>query len=264
MVVSSDVSVVIPCYRCGTSVSRAVASVFKQTIQPKEVVLVDDGSHDGTLEVLFQLRQHYPSGWIRVESLSRNSGPSAARNFGWSRANGEFIAFLDADDSWHPRKLEIQMSAFRKHPDLTLLGSPSVLLRPGDSLPEVRHARIHRIGRTRMVLHNPFQTSSVIVRRSIPFRFDENRKRAEDYLLWAQIILSGYAAALIDAPLAFVHKPVLGAGGLSGDIEAMYKAGRSAHRELLTQDLITMPEYLLAVVSSKARQLIRRLGLRRS
>ncbi|MHB1099234.1 MAG: glycosyltransferase family 2 protein, partial [Burkholderiales bacterium] len=104
------VSVIIPCYRCAETIARAVDSVLKQTLPPEEILLVEDCSGDdgNTLAVLHSLQQNNP--FIRVIPLAKNGGPAAARNAGWDAAKQPYIAFLDADDAWHPKKLEIQYS----------------------------------------------------------------------------------------------------------------------------------------------------------
>ena len=102
---SALISVVIPTYNRKTLLMRAVDSVLKQTYSNLEVWIIDDGSTDGTekaVEACQDKRVHYAR-------MAKNSGPSAARNEGIRRANGEIIAFLDSDDIWHSNKLEKQV-----------------------------------------------------------------------------------------------------------------------------------------------------------
>ena len=105
----APVSAVIPCYRCKDTIDAAVASIAAQTLPPAEVILVDDCGRDGTLETLHELASVYPPGWVKVVSQPTNGGPSCARNAGWRTATQEYVAFLDADDSWAPAKLELQI-----------------------------------------------------------------------------------------------------------------------------------------------------------
>ena len=79
----APVSVVIPCWRCSDTVGRAVASVAAQTLRPKEVILVDDGSGDETYSVLCDLADAYEPHWIKVLALEQNGGAGWARNAGW-------------------------------------------------------------------------------------------------------------------------------------------------------------------------------------
>jgi teichuronic acid biosynthesis glycosyltransferase TuaG len=116
------VSVVVPCYRCSGTIGRAVASVDAQTYRPQEVLLIDDASSDDTLNKLHELQQQYGVDWIKIIALPVNVGTSSARNVGWNSAAGGYIAFLDADDAWHPRKIEIQYGFMNTHPDYVLTG----------------------------------------------------------------------------------------------------------------------------------------------
>ncbi len=104
----APVSVVVPCFRCAPTVGRAVESVMRQTEPVQEIILVDDCSDDGTGAMLHDIAQRAGDGRVRVLALARNSGPATARNAGWNAAVGDYVAFLDADDAWHPRKIEFQ------------------------------------------------------------------------------------------------------------------------------------------------------------
>jgi len=240
---AAPVSVVVPCFRCVDTISDAVASIAAQSIKPAEVVLVDDCSGDGTLEALRSLAAGYRPGWIQVVALPANGGPSRARNAGWDRATQEYIAFLDSDDSWAPQKIEMQMRALSEDPEIALIGHRVTVSRRGVQPPPLpKPPRTSRIGRWRMLLNNPFPTPSVMLRRDLPFRFNENFRRVEDFLLWSQIAHSGYRCAKIKAALACIHKPGYGAGGLSADLEAMRRAGREAGDELQRLGLVTARE----------------------
>ena len=114
------VSVIIPAYNSGPLVEEAIGSALAQTRPPAEVVVIDDGSTDDTAE---RLARFGPP--VRVIRQA-NGGVSAARNRGLAAATGAFVAFLDADDVWHPDKLRRQLEAFAKRPELGLLGTLTV------------------------------------------------------------------------------------------------------------------------------------------
>ncbi|NJN67445.1 MAG: glycosyltransferase family 2 protein [Chloroflexaceae bacterium] len=216
----APVSVVIPCYQCAATIARAVASVAGQTMRPAEVILVEDGSGDETLEVVQQVQRDYqpPGGepWVRVISLGRNRGPSAARNTGWDAATQPYVAFLDADDSWHPQKIAIQYGWMGHHPEVALTSHRVGMVRGGAAdvvLPS--NYRVWRVGRFHLLLSNHFITPTVMLKRSLRHRFRSGQHYAEDYRLWLYLIFSGFPAYKIELKLAFLHKFNYGAGGLS-------------------------------------------------
>ncbi len=125
------VSVIIPCFRCAKTIERAIASVAAQTVLPAEVILVDDASGDGTRLLLSELKSHYATGWVKLVLLDQNVGAGSARNAGWAAASQPLIAFLDADDAWHFRKIEIQHAYMAANPDVALCGHGFRLLKQG-------------------------------------------------------------------------------------------------------------------------------------
>src|SRR4051794_25124057 len=102
-------SVLMPAYNAADTIDQALQSVFAQTVRPHEILVVDDGSTDATGAIIARYRQ-------RVQYFQQaNAGVAAARNALCARAGGDVIAYLDADDSWHPRYLEIQQKNFEQH-----------------------------------------------------------------------------------------------------------------------------------------------------
>jgi glycosyltransferase involved in cell wall biosynthesis len=210
------VSAVIPCYRCSDTVRRAVASVAAQTALPSEVILVDDCSADATVETLRQIASEYPAGWIKVRELTVNTGAGPARNLGWEMATQPYVAFLDADDAWHSRKLEIQYGWMRDHLEAQLTGHHTAWIRDGaNPSAEPGSAKIVSIGRHRLLLGNCFSLRSVMVRREFPIRFDRAKRYMEDHWWVLQAAFSGYGIYRIELPLAFMFKAPYGVGGLS-------------------------------------------------
>lgn len=114
----SLVSVIIPTYNRAYCIEHTINSVLAQTHSRVEAVVVDDGSTDATGELIASKFGHDPR--VRYH-LRENGGVSAARNTGISIAKGEFIAFLDSDDLWEPWKLELQLSAFEKRPEIGMV-----------------------------------------------------------------------------------------------------------------------------------------------
>jgi len=115
MQLSGSVSVIIPAYNRQTYIAEAVRSALSQSQSPLEVIVVDDGSTDGTRQVLEQFFSE-----VRYE-VQPHCGAGAARNRGAELASAEFLAFLDADDMWPPHKVARQLEAFRLRPDLDMV-----------------------------------------------------------------------------------------------------------------------------------------------
>ncbi|MEQ5318742.1 glycosyltransferase [Providencia vermicola] len=99
------ISVVIPCYNSSEWIEKAILSVTKQSFKKIEIIIVDDGSTDNTIERINNIECEYPILIVKQKNL----GPSIARNNGVLHSNGNWIAFLDSDDEWHPNKLEKQL-----------------------------------------------------------------------------------------------------------------------------------------------------------
>jgi glycosyltransferase involved in cell wall biosynthesis len=116
-IVESLVSVVIPSHNAARYVAETLESVLSQTWPRLEVIVVDDGSTDGTEEVLRPFRDRIV--YVRQE----NQGLAGARNAGMARATGELVAWLDADDLWTPEKVALQIDVLRRHPECVLVAS---------------------------------------------------------------------------------------------------------------------------------------------
>jgi glycosyltransferase involved in cell wall biosynthesis len=104
-----EVSVLIPAYNCETTIYRAIQSVLLQTFRDFELIIVDDGSQDGILEVIKTIVDPR----IKVVRHPKNSGEAEARNTAVKSSSGRYVAFLDSDDEWLPEKLSRQMEAIR-------------------------------------------------------------------------------------------------------------------------------------------------------
>jgi glycosyltransferase involved in cell wall biosynthesis len=237
------VSVVMPCYRAANTVAAAVRSVREQTAPPLELIAVDDASDDETLQVLTQLQKSSP--WLEVIRQPVNKGAASARNAGWARARGDLIAFLDADDTWHPRKLELQYAFMAAHPEIALCGHRSSGAERGEGFAEAAAPpRVTYPSPASFLLRNPFITPSVMLRRSVPQRFLEGRRHMEDHLLWTSIVLSGGRAAILEADLARVHKASYGEGGLSANLWEMEKGELDNYRQLHRAGFVSTPALL--------------------
>ena len=262
------VSVVIPCYRCAATIDRALASVAAQTVLPAEVILVDDGSGDGTGEQLQSLAARHPPGWITVIALPENRGAADARNAGWERATQPYVAFLDADDAWHPRKIELQHAYMASHPQVALCAHRHEILEsPGVPERQIGEVSAEPVSRASLLMSNNFFAPTMIMlRRELPHRFLSGRRHVDDHLLWLQILCSGNAFVRLSAKLAYTYKRPYGQGGLSGQLWEMEKAELENYRILRREGHIGLPAALALGAYSLAKFLRRLLlvSLRRA
>ena len=192
------VSVIIPTYNRRAMVQEAVDSVLAQTCSDFELIVVDDGSEDGTAESLAR----YGSA-MRIYSQPRG-GVAAARNRGAERAAGLYLAFLDSDDLWLPRKLEVQIAFMRERPWVQICQTEEIWIRRGARVnPKKKHRKpsgdIFRAS-LELCLVSP---SAVMMRRELfdaVGGFDETLPACEDYDLWLRVARS-HPVPLISDPL---------------------------------------------------------------
>lgn len=256
---TAPVTAVVPCWRSGSTIRRALASIAAQTLRPAEVILIDDASGDGTLATLHELAAEYQVGWVKIIALVHNQGPGGARNAGWDHAVQPWIAFLDADDAWHPRKIEMQYGWLQTQPDVCLCGHGTAVMAQDGQYPEVPiKPGTWRVNFWKMLVANRFPTRSVMLKRELPFRF-EGKQVTEDYLLWLQIVLSNQACYLMETPLAVSFRAEFSPGGYSGDLWRHEKRELAAWRYLHRQDSISLATWLLSSAWSFMKYLRRTL-----
>jgi glycosyltransferase involved in cell wall biosynthesis len=179
------VSVVIPTYERIATLSRAVDSVMAQTFSGFELIVVDDGSTDGTDEMILR---DYPA--VRLHR-QENTGVSAVRNAGVALTAGEWIAFLDSDDAWLPEKLERQLSALANEPELRLSHTDEIWIRNGKRVNQPKeYAKSGGGIYLRCLPLCCICPSSVLLRRDLFDEiggFDETISVCDDYDLWLRI-----------------------------------------------------------------------------
>ena len=193
------VSVIIPTYNCASYLGVAIDSALAQTYQNVEIVVVDDGSTDDTRRLLA------PYGDKISYYYENQSGVPAARNVGVQHAQGDLIAFLDADDIWFPEKLSTQVGALLQFPEAGLVFSDKRAFDAGGVIIDAYFHSLgnwferHRIGKTdvaygwlyRELLNaNDITTSSALVRKDVLEKvgpLDEILRMGDDYDLWLRI-----------------------------------------------------------------------------
>ncbi len=178
------VSVIIPTYNREKTILRAIKSVLAQTYTNLEVLVIDDGSTDGTAVLVKGIEDDR----VKYVILEQNGGPSNARNVGVQMAEGKWIAFQDSDDSWHENKLETQMEYAKTHPEFSMIYcmyrmnfvSGENMIIPVEPLPDIMEGNMLKTLLKRNVIGAP----TVMVRREDFLAvggFDISYKALEDW-----------------------------------------------------------------------------------
>jgi glycosyltransferase involved in cell wall biosynthesis len=176
------VSVIIPCYNAASTVATTIASARAQDYRPIEIIAVDDKSRDDTIAVL----QSLAGPDLTIIAAAQNGGAGATRNRAIAAANGKYLAFLDADDTWAPDKLMRQIALLEADPALVMAGCHAEVVRAGGGREWVNRHRVPPQGREawRAMLHHSFYVpSEIVVRRDIAQQiggFDESLRGAEE------------------------------------------------------------------------------------
>lgn len=182
----SAVDVIIPTFNRATKVVRAISSVFEQTFNDYQIMLVDDGSNDNTQAAVSKFRNA-----LTYTAHASNKGVSAARNTGIGQSSSPFVAFLDSDDYWLPEKLSVQMRFFEENPRATACQTEETWIRNGHRVnPKEIHLKpsgdIFEPSLKRCLV----SPSAVMLKRSLIEDiglFDETLPACEDYDLWLRI-----------------------------------------------------------------------------
>ena len=198
------ISVVMPCFNAAPYVTEAVESALGQTYGNVEVIIVDDGSTDGTVEVLAKLGDTHP-GRLHI-SYANHSGPYPARNTGLNHAKGDFIAFLDADDWWLPETLEKLHGAMIEHDaDLAYCGWQNV----GENIqsaPYVPPAYEEEDTVAHFVRTCPWPIHAALVKKAIVDElggFSVRRYASMDYDFWLRALAATKRIKRVPEVLAF-------------------------------------------------------------
>lgn len=187
------ISVVCPTFNSENFVKNTLLSVLAQTKPPAEIIMVDDGSSDGTLQVLKNIQNEY-KGLIDIQIFEMNHrGPGAARNKGIRSANYEWIAFLDSDDTWYPHKLDRIQRNIGNSKEVNFICHDEILSNISGKEKEMRHSlnfKDTRPLKKQLYFKNFISTSTVVCKKSLLTAnglFDESLMSAQDYELWLRL-----------------------------------------------------------------------------
>jgi glycosyltransferase involved in cell wall biosynthesis len=212
-------SVIIPTYNRGKLICRAIDSVVDQTFTDFEILVMDDGSTDGTANHI----KGYADSRIKYEWAPNSGGPATPRNRGMERAEGKWIAFLDADDLWYPNKLEAVSAVIKETFEIVAICHNEYL-------------KIESTGTKKILCHGPYErnfyevmltqgnrvsTSAVVVlsdfikHNKLKFNTSEEYAIVEDYDMWLRIALNGGRFHFLREPLG---EYVIESGNLTSDL----------------------------------------------
>lgn len=231
MSASPAVSVMIPCYNAERSLRWAVASMLEQTFTDWECVIVDDGSTDGTWELL----QRFDDPRIRLQRLGVNRGRGWARAAALEMATGRFMGMVDADDWIYPDKLSRQVAALERCPEAGMVssamaitdGSGNLIGRQGPTLDELR-APLTRIGHADL----PHASSLLRMEAVREAGYDRSLRFSEDHDLLVKV-RRRHAACILASPSYVYAQP----GSMSfAKMAASYDAQRRIYAKRLAQE----------------------------
>jgi len=251
-------SIIIPLYNSKSTIRTTLKSVLNQTYkEPFEIIIINDGSQDGCEKIVEDVALNNQTN-RKIKLINQNnSGVSSARNTGIKEASGEYIAFLDSDDAWHPQKLELVMEVFCSNNKIEFLGHGFVLENNFNTVFQV--AKIKKVPFINLLLKNFAVTPSVVIKRERCKYFNESMSHTEDHDLWLQIALENDVYYL-DLPLVTLGRPQLSQGGLSSNRWAMRKGEMRMYTNIVLLDkklMIFYPFLILFSLSKYARHLLK-------
>lgn len=233
------VSVIMPIYNVERYVERSIRSVLNQTFTDFELILVDDGGNDGSIDICRAIDDQR----IRIHS-QRNRGLAGARNAGIRIARGEFIGLLDSDDLWHPEKLERHVAHLSANPTIGISYSGSAMIDENDRPIGVSmRPRLLNVDRAHVFCRNPVGNGSApVIRRQVfdaigftasregqeeTWYFDESFRYGEDIECWMRMVcLTNWDFEGIAGDLTLYR---IVSGGLSANTQKMYEHWQRMH-----------------------------------
>lgn len=245
-----DLSVIIPTYNRAPLLERAIASVLKQTVLPREIIIIDDGSEDQTGYLVKCIENFSDVNLLYYKQ--KNWGPASARNRGIQMSSSAFLAFLDSDDHWHKRKIEIQFRELVLNNQCRISHTREKWFRRGEHL---NQKKIHLPSGG-----NIFSSclklccvgmSTVMMNRSIFDDYgllDESLRCCEDYDFWLRVsVVEDFL--LIDVPLTIKE------GGRDDQVSEIYRVGMDKYRIYSLSKLVSQ-ENLNPVQKLRARNML--------
>lgn len=226
------VSVIIPTYNRLPMLKEAVDSVLSQDFEDFELIVVDDGSTDGTEEEIKKYGKR-----VRLLAYPENRGVSAARNRGLLQARGKYVALLDSDDLWVKGKLKIQVAFLDDNPQYPLCYTDEIWIRKGKRVnPKVKHAKYSGWIFEKCLPLCIISPSSAVMRRTLFSRvglFDEALPVCEDYDFWLRVS--------VRFPVFFINRKLIIKRGGHPDQLSQQSWGNDRYRVMALEKLLSEP-----------------------
>ena len=245
-----NISVVIPTYNRRQTIGRSIDSILNQTLFPSEIIVVDDGSTDGTSDYI---QSNFPS--IRLLQQP-NKGVSSARNMGIRSSNSDWVALLDSDDEWFPKKLEKQVMTLSQNLDIKFCHTEEIWIRNGVRVNQMKkHQKYGGHIFNKCLDMCRISPSSVLFHRSIlddVGYFDKDQKVCEDYDLWLRITAK--------YPVLYIDESLIKKYGGHEDQLSKVKDGIESHRIKVLEKLI-MKKFTSVQRNAMLKTLIEKLTI---
>ena len=246
-----NIAVIIPTFDRQHFLGRAIDSVLSQTRPAHEVIVIDDGSTDGTVP---WLKKEYPTVKLIEQA---NQGVSAARNAGIQQAQSEWIALLDSDDEWFPEKLERQVKELQKYPEILFCHTDEIWIRKGVRVnPMKKHQKFGGMIFSKCLDICRISPSSALFSRTLLDDvgwFDETLPICEDYDLWLRITAK--------FPVLFINDPLIIKYGGHRDQLSRSVDGIEQYRITALEKILKGPNLTKTDRSAAVQMLIKKLNI---
>lgn len=222
-----SVSVIIPTFNSEQFILNALECVNNQTVKPDEIIIVDDGSNDGTVKIVEDYMVRNGDKVKIILEKQENAGAGAARNRALALANGDWISFLDSDDTWHEDKISKVLAVIRNKPDVDIIAHEGIITDIESGKRRVtRYFNVFDPNKAlfpQLYWSNFLVTSSLTIKKELldsSGNFDTSLKNGQDYDLWLRLAKKGHLVYL-DEPLTFYTDNR--AGSVTNNVKRRYK-----------------------------------------